>query len=249
MLREGGRGGVGRDRVAGTPPSSCQTGWPLERPARSHSAVSTTPEDVGGELLGAVDLPEPVPEPLALQRVGADELIAQHACDDVLQDHARAAPRCERDALGALVGRDPEHPALAVGRAAEEPPPPRERRAGPGDRDPVALHVGDPHKKSSSTGSSASAESTTASASASASTPYGPVATATPAARPPARTRCRAACRRSRRSARAASRPPASARSGAGARAPRRRSRSRPGPPGTTTPIPARASLSRATRS
>ena len=40
-------------------------------------------EQVNRQILGAVDVPEALPQPLALQRVGADQFRAQHAVDEL----------------------------------------------------------------------------------------------------------------------------------------------------------------------
>ena len=65
------------------------------------------PEEPDRELLRAVELPEPMPEPLAPVGTLADELLAKHPVDDVGQH--RAAPLVVGLADGAVLRRDPEH--------------------------------------------------------------------------------------------------------------------------------------------
>ena len=64
------------------------------------------------------------------ERVRADQLVAQDAVDEVLEDHARSAPRRERDAFRARVRADPQDRALAVGRRSPQSLPPGERGLG-----------------------------------------------------------------------------------------------------------------------
>ena len=70
------------------------------------------------ELLGPVELPESMPEPLAAVGPLPDELVAEDAVDDV-GEH-RPAPLVVGLADRAVVGRDPEDRRRAgLGRAAE----------------------------------------------------------------------------------------------------------------------------------
>ena len=142
--RERHRGRVRRDR----PAKAAQ-----ELPGRlARDPASQIPqrrvnqaEDEQRELLGTVQLPHPVPQPLPLERVRAGQFIAQDAIADVLQDRARAAPGRERDALRARLGADPQHPALTIRRCTPQPPPPGEGRLRTRDRDGVGLYMRDPH--------------------------------------------------------------------------------------------------------
>ena len=64
-------------------------------------------EEPDRELVGAVELPEAVPEPFAPVGALADELIPQHAVDDVGQH--RPAPLMVGLADRPLVRCDPQH--------------------------------------------------------------------------------------------------------------------------------------------
>ena len=77
-----------------------------------HAALEVPQRDVDDaeepdrELLGPVELPEPVPEPFAPVGALADELVAQDAVDDV-GEH-RPAPLVVGLADRSVLGRDPE---------------------------------------------------------------------------------------------------------------------------------------------
>jgi hypothetical protein len=92
-----------------------------------------------------VELPDPVPEPLARQRVLAEQLGPEDALDQVVEHHRGAGPGEEGDSLDARVGADPQHAALAGGRAAGQPVAPAERRVCGGHGHPEGLDVGDLH--------------------------------------------------------------------------------------------------------
>ena len=86
-------------------------------------------EEPDRELLGPVELPQPVPEPLAPVGPLAHELVAEDAVDDV-REH-RPAPLVVGLTDGAVLGRDPKDSGRARLGGAAKTPPPLERR---GDR-------------------------------------------------------------------------------------------------------------------
>ena len=73
------------------------------------------PEQPDRELLGAIELPQAMPEPLAPIGRLADELLAEDPVDDVGEHGPAPLVVCLAD--HAIVGRDPEH----CRRAAREP--------------------------------------------------------------------------------------------------------------------------------
>ena len=100
-------------------------------------------EEPDRELLGPVELPQPVPQPLAAVGALADELLAQNAVDDVRQ-HA-AAPLVVGLADRPVFGRDPEDGGRAgLGRAPETPPP-GERRGHWREEDQLDVNSRDLH--------------------------------------------------------------------------------------------------------
>ena len=105
------------------------TGTPRTRPSRSQRATSTMPNEPDRELLGAVELPEAVPEPFAAVGPLADELLAEDAVDDVAEH--RPAPLVVGLAHSAVVGRDPENGRRSGRSGTAEAPPPREWRRRP----------------------------------------------------------------------------------------------------------------------
>ena len=117
---------------------------PLEIPQR-HVDDSEEPDR---ELVRAVELPEPVPEPLAPVGPFADELVAQDPIDDV-GEH-RAAPLVVRLADRSVVGRDAEHCCRAGRVRAAEPPPPRKRRGHRGEGYEIDVDCCDAHRGRSS---------------------------------------------------------------------------------------------------
>ena len=104
--RERGRRGIRRDGIAVGPEQ------PVDRHPEQASLeipqgdVDDT-EEPDRELLRAVELPEPVPEPLPPVGPLADELLAKHPVDDVGQH--RPAPLVVGLADRAVLRRDPEH--------------------------------------------------------------------------------------------------------------------------------------------
>ena len=62
------------------------------------------PEEPDRELLGPIELPEPVPQPFAAVGALTDELVAEHPVDDV-GEH-RPAPLVVGLSNRAVVGRD-----------------------------------------------------------------------------------------------------------------------------------------------
>ena len=100
-------------------------------------------EEPDRELLGAVELPEPVPEPLAPVGPLADELVAEDPVDDV-GEH-RPAPLVVGLADRAVLGRDPEDGGRAGRGGAAKAPPPGERRGDRREEDQVDVDRCDPH--------------------------------------------------------------------------------------------------------
>ena len=84
------------------------------------------------ELLGPVELPQPVPEKLATVGALADELLAEDPIDDVAEHGA--APLVVGLTHCAVVGRDPEDRRRPGRSGPAETPPPgewrRDRREG-----------------------------------------------------------------------------------------------------------------------
>src|SRR6188472_3429003 len=83
------------------------------------------------KLLRTVELPQPVPEPLAPIGPFADEFLPEHAVDDVVEH--RATPLVVRLAHRALLGADPQNGGLSSLSGTTEAPPPRERRGHRGE--------------------------------------------------------------------------------------------------------------------
>ena len=100
------------------------------------------------ELLGSVELPKPVPQPLTAVGTLADELLAEDPIDDV-GEH-RAAPFMVGLAHRAVVGRDPEHCRRPFGVRPAKTPPPGVRRGHGGEFDQVSFDGRDLHRGRSS---------------------------------------------------------------------------------------------------
>ena len=140
--RERRRRGVRGDRVAVGPEQAVHgdaENAALEIP---ESDVDDA-EEPDRELLGAVELPEPVPEPLAPVGSLADELVAENAVDDV-GEH-RPAPLVVGLADCAVFGRDPEDGGRAGRRGAAKTLPPGERRGDRREGDQVDVDCCDAH--------------------------------------------------------------------------------------------------------
>ena len=132
--RERRRRGVRRDRVAVGPEQAVHRNpenASLEVPERDVDHA----EEPDRELLGPVELPKPVPEPLAPVGPLADELVPKDAVDDV-GEH-RPAPLVVGLADGAVFGRDPEDGGRAcLARSREDPAATRTAgRSRGGERD------------------------------------------------------------------------------------------------------------------
>ena len=95
------------------------------------------------ELLGPVELPEAVPQPLAAVGALTDELLAEDPVDDV-GEH-RPAPLVVGLAHRAVLRRDPEHGRRACGVRASQAPPPRERRRHRREGNQLNVEGRDPH--------------------------------------------------------------------------------------------------------
>jgi hypothetical protein len=145
--RERHRRRVRRDRVAKAPeepPRRLARDPAREIPQRGVDQA----EDVQRQLLGAVELPQAMPQPFAVERVRAEQLVAQDAIRDVLEDRARTPPGSERDALGTVGGADPERRAFAVGWTATQASAPGERRRDARHMHRIGLEVRDSRRLS-----------------------------------------------------------------------------------------------------
>jgi hypothetical protein len=100
-------------------------------------------EEPDRELVGPVELPEAVPQPLATVGPLANELIPEHAVDDVGQH--RAAPLMVGLADRPLVRRDSQYGGRPGLRRAAEPAPPGERRGDRRKGDQVDIDCRDDH--------------------------------------------------------------------------------------------------------
>ena len=94
----------------------------------SQSAMSTSAEDVDRNLLEAVELPDPVPEALALERVGAEQLCSEPPAHDVVEDDA--AEQCPYPTMPSSVPRTSQ-PST---RSGSDPGRPSRHRKGGVDR-------------------------------------------------------------------------------------------------------------------
>ena len=101
-------------------------------------------EEPDRELLGPVELPEPVPEPLAPVGPLADELLAKDPVDDV-GEH-RPAPLVVGLADRAVLRRDPEDGGRAGLGGAAETLPPGERRGDRGEENQIDVDCCDAHR-------------------------------------------------------------------------------------------------------
>jgi hypothetical protein len=95
------------------------------------------------KLLGAVELPDSMPELLASFGSLADELVAEDAVDDVGQH--RPAPLVVGLADRALVSRNSEDCGGTSLCGAPKTPAPGERRRDGGEVDQVDVDTTDPH--------------------------------------------------------------------------------------------------------
>ena len=80
-----------------------------------------------------------MPQPLSSQRVLADELVAQPAVDEVLEDDPAARLR---EPFHALVGGNPQEAPLQLGLGTRQPGAPDERRGTGWDAEPLNFDPG-----------------------------------------------------------------------------------------------------------
>ena len=98
-------------------------------------------EEPDRELLRAVELPKPVPQPLATVGAFADEFIAQYTIRDVRQH--RSAPLVVGLSHRAVLGRDSQNCSRAGLGGAAETSPPGERRLDCRERNQFDINAGD----------------------------------------------------------------------------------------------------------
>jgi len=84
-----------------------------------------------------------VPQPLAPEGVGTDELVTKDALDDVGDNSGTAAVHCEGNAVDTLVGPQPQYGDVAGTGPAPKSLPPRKRGMCTGSEHIEAVDVGD----------------------------------------------------------------------------------------------------------